>query len=104
MYSSSGDGHQWAIVLFNWSSTPGSTGTGSKWMVYGQQFTPNGSPLGSAFLVNTTKAYDQKTPSVAINDEGNVVSVWAGGNVADNSGVLHAAVHHLLCGSRRSCR
>ena len=38
--------------------------------------------------MNTTKAYDQKTPSVAINDEGNVVSVWAGGNVADNSGVL----------------
>jgi hypothetical protein len=75
-------------VLFNWSSAPGSTGSGSKWMVFGQQYAPNGSPLGSSFLVNTTKAYDQKTPSVAINDEGDVVSVWAGGNVADNSGVL----------------
>ena len=26
---------------------PGSTGSGSKWMVYGQQFAPNGSLLGT---------------------------------------------------------
>jgi hypothetical protein len=76
-------------VIINWSGATGLSGAqNSKWMIYAQQYSPSGAALGLPFMVNTTTGFDQKTPSIAMNNEGNVVSVWAGGSATDTNGVL----------------
>lgn len=59
-----------------WSSNQGSTG----YDIYGQMYNSAGVPIGSVFQVNTTTAGDQTTPAVAMDDSGNFIVAWNGGN------------------------
>ncbi|MEL6703633.1 MAG: T9SS type A sorting domain-containing protein [Bacteroidota bacterium] len=45
--------------------------------IYAQRFAANGTPQGSEFLVNTTTTNNQSAPSVAMDDDGDFVVVWA---------------------------
>ncbi len=70
-------------LLITWVNYSGST-----WAIYGQQYTPAGVPLGGQFTVNTTQNHTVTNPSIVMNDRGNAVSVWTGGNATDAAGVL----------------
>jgi VCBS repeat-containing protein len=58
---------------------------GSGYGVYGQRYSADGLPDGSAFLVNTHTTGDQTAPSVAMDATGDFVVVWAS-NGQDGSG------------------
>src|SRR5207248_1937754 len=45
--------------------------------IYAQRFNANGTRNGGEFLVNTTTAANQDTPTVAMNSAGNFVIAWA---------------------------
>jgi hypothetical protein len=45
--------------------------------VIGRRYDSSGSPLGSAFLVNTSTTSDQERPSVAADAAGNFIVVWS---------------------------
>ncbi len=68
-----------------WSSD-GQDGDGRG--VYGQQFLPGGTPLGTEFAVNTTTTGDQQYPSLAVNDNGVAVVAWSGNGLGDTAGVF----------------
>jgi hypothetical protein len=48
---------------------------GAEQDVFGQRFTPSGSPLGGEFLVNTYTTYGQGYPSVAVRSNGEFVVI-----------------------------
>jgi hypothetical protein len=56
--------------------------------VYGQRFSPAGTPLESAFVVNTTLVGSQSVPSVATTPNSGFVVVWCGNGPGDDSGVF----------------
>jgi hypothetical protein len=39
-------------------------------------------------MVNTTKGYTMTNPSIVMNNQGNVVSIWTGGSAVDSAGVF----------------
>ncbi len=47
------------------------------WGIYGQRFSSTGQRLGGQFRINTTVQNDQLNPSVAMDDFGNFIVVWA---------------------------
>ena len=62
---------------------------GSSHGVYGQRFTPEGSPLGDEFRVNTTVRGDQSQPYIASLPDGDFVVVYRSQNVdRDSYGVV----------------
>ena len=71
-------------LLVTWTNQPYLHNT----FVLAQQYTATGAALGGPFAVNTSQQYNDTDASVAMNDQGNVVSVWAGGDAADKDGVL----------------
>jgi hypothetical protein len=60
-------------MLVVWASD-GQDGSGLG--VFGQRFSPVGTPLGAEFRVNSATAGDQKAPSVAATLSGNFVIAW----------------------------
>ncbi|MBU1626012.1 hypothetical protein KKB18_01450, partial [bacterium] len=50
--------------------------------IYAQRYDNNGNPLGSNFIVNPETAFieEQKFPAIAMNDNGNFVVTWQGGD------------------------
>ncbi len=73
-------------ILITWASNPNTTG--SVWTVSGRQFSSIGTPLGDEFQVNTTTGTNQNYPSVAMNNQGNVVSIWQGSGQGDSAGIF----------------
>ena len=69
-----------------WRTTGGGDGDGRA--VLARRYDATGTALENAFLVNTTTANDQTSPSVAVDDAGNYVVVWEGEGVGDTSGVF----------------
>ena len=49
---------------------------GSGWGVYGQRFSADGTAQGGEFLISTTTADNQLSPTVAMDDAGNFVVTW----------------------------
>ena len=49
---------------------------GSSWGVYGQRYDAGGGTLGGAFQINTYTTSFQRSPAVAMNDEGDFVVAW----------------------------
>jgi hypothetical protein len=74
-------------LLVVWSSDPYPGVSGYHWNTYTQQYNPNGSPMGGELQVNTSTGFDQRNPSVAMDNLGHAVVVWAGGSQADSVGV-----------------
>ena len=57
--------------------------------VVAQRFTATALPKdAAAFVVNTSLAGDQNDPAVAIDSQGNLLVVWSGSGVADNTGIF----------------
>src|SRR4051812_37376773 len=56
-----------------WQSSPQD---GSGWGVFGQRFDSDGVQLGAEFPVNAFTTGDQTVPDVAVDDQGNFVTVW----------------------------
>jgi len=56
-----------------WANYDADSGTD----VIGRRYDSSGSPLGSAFLVNTSTTSDQERPSVAADAAGNFIVVWS---------------------------
>ncbi|MFV2068616.1 MAG: hypothetical protein ACC645_16725 [Pirellulales bacterium] len=56
--------------------------------VYVRRFQDDGTPLGSATLVNSTTAGDQSSPTVATFRDGSFVVAWAGRGRGDRHGVF----------------
>ncbi|MCA9093850.1 MAG: cadherin repeat domain-containing protein, partial [Planctomycetaceae bacterium] len=46
------------------------------WDVYGRRFNSDGIPVGDEFQINTHLTYDQRYPSVAMDEDGDFVVVW----------------------------
>ena len=65
----------------SWEHTDGS-GKG----IYGQRFNAAGDAIGEELRLNTQTASDQELPSVAMADNGNVVTVWTSGGNQDGDG------------------
>ena len=59
-----------------WIDAGGNDGQGNG--VYGQLFDASGAKVGSEFLVNTTTAGDQYSPSVAVAPDGSFIVAWEG--------------------------
>lgn len=55
--------------------------------VYGRVYGLDGQPLGDSFLVNTTTRGEQHSPSVAVEEDGSFVVVWAGRGQLDRDGI-----------------
>ena len=55
---------------------------GSQWGVYAQRFDATGTALGGEIQVNTTTTDYQRRPTVAMDDAGNFVVIWADGDGA----------------------
>jgi cysteine-rich repeat protein len=51
---------------------------GDSWGVLGMKFDISGHPIGSEFQVNTSTAYEQSKPAVAVSPSGRFVVVWEG--------------------------
>lgn len=66
----------------------GGRGTGDLDGVFSQRYDSQGAPLGGAVRVNTTTIGEQIDPSVAGNQDGNYVVVWAGRGAGDREGVF----------------
>ncbi len=49
---------------------------GSSWGVYARRLAADGSPVGGEIAVNSTTAFDQREPAVALDDNGDFVVVW----------------------------
>ncbi|MEZ0370505.1 MAG: hypothetical protein ACAI44_15555 [Candidatus Sericytochromatia bacterium] len=58
---------------------------GSGFGIYARRYDSTGTPVGGEFLVNTTVAFNQVRPDVAIDADGDFVIVWASLN-QDSSG------------------
>lgn len=73
-------------LLFTWSSytNPAS----AQWNVFGRQFDPSGVPLGTEFQVNTSLGFNQMNSNVAMDNQGHVVVIWAGGGAQDSAGIF----------------
>ena len=56
---------------------------GSYQGVYGRIFNSSGQPLSGEFLINQTTSFGQRSPSVALLPNGNVVVVWVSEFVVD---------------------
>ena len=92
--TSAGDQTQASVAMddngnsvVTWSSfnqdAPGTHG------VYARQFDATGTAVGGEFRVNTTTAGDQRSASVAIDDDGTFVIVWTSdGQDGDGEGVF----------------
>ncbi len=52
--------------------------------VYAQRYNTLGAPQGSEFLINTTTAGPQGSPSIDMNADGNFVVVWQGAGPGDS--------------------
>lgn len=72
---------------------------GSYYGVYGQRYNNSAVKAGSEFIVNTTTAYDEVSPSISRDSSGNFVVVWEGpdgfnsaifGNRFNNVGVTQS--------------
>ncbi|MBX7104277.1 MAG: hypothetical protein K1X57_09350 [Gemmataceae bacterium] len=62
---------------------------GSSWGVYGQRFDNTGAKVGSEFLVNTSTALEQSYPAVAMDLDGDFVTVWqASGQDGNQYGIF----------------
>ncbi len=72
-------------LLITWSDSGGKAGVGN---IMGQQYAPNGTPIGGEIQVNNSMGYFQQFPSMVMNNQGQVVVAWAGGSAADISGVF----------------
>lgn len=68
----------------SWYSNDFDGGSGSS--VRGRFFGSNGTPLGSDFLLNSTRTGDQVGPSAAQLDDGRVVVTWWSTDTGDRSG------------------
>jgi hypothetical protein len=55
---------------------------GSSYALVARRYSSGGAPFGDAFRVNARTTSDQRTPSVASDDEGRFVVVWETGHVA----------------------
>ncbi len=71
-----------------WESLSPETGDSSSTSVQAQRFASNGALLGAQFLVNTYTTSFQRFPSVAVEEDGDFVVVWAsyGAESGDTSG------------------
>lgn len=56
--------------------------------IYGRIFGVDGAPLGDSFQVNSTTRGVQHSPSVAADDDGSFVVVWAGRGDFDKEGIF----------------
>ena len=66
---------------------------GDGWGIYAQRYNAAGAAQGGEFRVNTTTSKDQVHPSVAMDDAGNFVIVWASKDQdGDNWGDLRQAL------------
>jgi cysteine-rich repeat protein len=62
---------------------------GSAWGIFGQRFAADGSPVGVEFQVNTYTQGMQRSPSVAMYDDGGFIVVWTSyGQDEDSYGVF----------------
>ncbi len=59
---------------------------GSGWGVYGQRFSSNGSKVGGEVLINTSTSFDQFSPSIAMENDGNFVVTWTADRVFGGDG------------------
>nr|AGC72056.1 flagellar hook-length control protein FliK [uncultured bacterium A1Q1_fos_291] len=66
-------GNFWVV----WASTD-QDGSGEG--VYGQRYDATGNPVGDEFRINSFTNSDQRFPSIAMSDGGNVVVVWTSAN------------------------
>lgn len=71
------------VVVWNSDNQDGS-GAG----VYARRYDSSGVALSGEFLVNTTTALDQDSPSVGMADDGRFVIVWEGNGSGDSSGIF----------------
>lgn len=64
--------------------------------IYGQQFDASGNPVGNTRVVNTYTAGAQTDPSIAVNQDGNVVVAWTSDG-QDGSGTgVYARVEQIV--------
>jgi hypothetical protein len=61
---------------------------GSGWGIYAQRYDRHGRPRGVEFRVNAVTAGDQRSPAVAVDDQGDFVITW------ESSGAVHARRYH----------
>ncbi|GIT86743.1 S-layer family protein [Roseobacter sp. OBYS 0001] len=74
-------------IVVTWTSpASGTAGDGSSQGVFAQLYEPNGTAIGSEFLVNTTTAGAQQDSAVSGLDSGRFVIVWEDTSAADGSG------------------
>lgn len=67
----------YVVVWHSWSQV-------SSWGVFGQRYDNQGNEVGAEFQVNSFTTYQQRNPSVAMNDDGDFVVVWDS-NIQDGS-------------------
>ena len=73
--------------IVTWSSK---NQDGSGWGVYAQRYNAAGAAQGGAFRVNTSVANDQVDASIAVDDAGNFVIVWASKDQDGNNWGIYA--------------
>jgi hypothetical protein len=56
--------------------------------VYAQRFDPSGNRVGGEFQVNATTTGTQNTPTLALDQLGNVVITWTGNGFGDDQGIF----------------
>lgn len=61
---------------------------GGGYGVFAQRFSNTGSRRGTEFRVNTSTAYDQKDPAIAVSAPGDFVVVWSGQGGAAGDGLF----------------
>ena len=55
--------------------------------VYAQRYNASGAPQGGEFRVNTVTSGDQLAPAIALDADGDFVTVWSGNGTGDGFGV-----------------
>ncbi|MCC9608246.1 hypothetical protein LOC68_00945 [Blastopirellula sp. JC732] len=81
--------------IISWSSN---LQDGSGYGIFAQRYVADGTPDGSEFLVNSTTANDQTSPTVAMGADGRFVIAWTS-NVQDGSGYGVYAQRYLADGT-----
>lgn len=61
---------------------------GGGYGIYAQQYNADGTTDGTEFHVSSTTSGNQRHPSIAVDDAGNLLLVWSGNGTGDASGVF----------------
>ena len=73
-------------VVVAWNSFE-QEGAGSYNGIYAQRYAASGAAVGGEFRINTFTTQEQRTPSVAVDADGDVVVAWQSGQDGANNGV-----------------